>query len=113
MQDGASVSSAGRELERASNGATRGMAATRVALSGVRRAQNPAYRPALWDSKRKPASVMTPAFFRVRPAWAQSWRCESSRELTTANEAKRNCVRVTERGEEAWSEAASRWTRTG
>ena len=28
-------------------------------------------------------------------------------------EAKRNCVRVTERGEEAWSEVASRWTRTG
>jgi hypothetical protein len=26
------------------------------------------------------------------------------RELTTTNEAKRNCVRVTERGEEAWSE---------
>jgi len=33
--------------------------------------------------------------------------------LTTANEVKRNCVRVTERGEEAWSEAVSRWTRTG
>ena len=41
--------------------------------------------------------------FHVRPAWAHSWRCKSSRELATANEAKRNCVRVTERGEEAWS----------
>ena len=30
-----------------------------------------------------------------------------------ANEAKRNCMRVTECGEEAWSETASRWTRTG
>jgi len=39
----------------------------------------------------------------VRPAWAHSWRCKSSRELATVNEAKRNCVRVTERGEEAWS----------
>jgi hypothetical protein len=43
------------------------------------------------------------AFLFVRPAWARSWRCKSSRELTTASEVKRNCVRVTERGEEAWS----------
>ena len=47
----------------------------------------------------------------VRPAWARSWRCKSSRELTTASEVKRNCVRVTERGEEGWSETASRGTR--
>ena len=40
----------------------------------------------------------------VRPARARSWRCKSSRELTTASEVKRNCVRVTERGEEAWNE---------
>jgi transposase len=33
--------------------------------------------------------------------------------LTTANEAKRNCERVTDRGEEAWSGTVSRWTRTG
>ena len=39
----------------------------------------------------------------MRPAWAHSWRCKSSRKLATANEAKRNCVSVTERGEEAWS----------
>jgi len=39
----------------------------------------------------------------VRPAWARSWRCKSSHKLTTANEAKRNCARATERGEEAWS----------
>jgi hypothetical protein len=39
----------------------------------------------------------------VRPAGAHSWRCESSRELATANEVKRNCGRVTDRGEEAWS----------
>jgi hypothetical protein len=39
----------------------------------------------------------------VRPAWARSWRCKSSRELTTVSEVKRNCVRVTERGKEAWS----------
>jgi len=39
----------------------------------------------------------------VRPVWAHSWRCKSSHKLITANEAKRNCVRVTERGKEAWS----------
>ena len=49
----------------------------------------------------------------MRPAWARSWRWKSSRKLATANEAKRNCMRVTECGKEAWSETASRWTRTG
>ena len=39
----------------------------------------------------------------MRPARAHSWRCKSSRELATANEVKRNCGRVTDRGEEAWS----------
>ena len=39
----------------------------------------------------------------VRPAWAHSWRCKSSRELVTVSEAKRSCVRETERGKEAWS----------
>jgi len=39
----------------------------------------------------------------VRPAWAHSWRCESSRKLTTVSEVKRNCMRVTECGEEAWN----------
>jgi hypothetical protein len=66
MQDGAPVSSAGRKLERVSNGAPRGMIATRVASSDGTRAQNPAYRPALWSITKKPASVMTPAF-----CWAQ------------------------------------------
>jgi hypothetical protein len=42
-------------------------------------------------------------FFLVRPAWAHSCGCKSRRELTTASEAKRNCGRVTNRGEEAWS----------
>jgi len=32
-----------------------------------------------------------------------SWRCKSSRKLVTVSEVKRNCVRVTERGKEAWS----------
>ena len=48
----------------------------------------------------------------MRPAWAQSWRWKSSRELTTASEGKYNCVRATERGEEVWNESASRWTKT-
>jgi phosphoribosylformylglycinamidine cyclo-ligase len=49
----------------------------------------------------------------VRPAWAHSCGCKSRRKLITANEVKRNCERATDRGEEAWIEAASRWTRTG
>ena len=43
------------------------------------------------------------AVFHVRPAWAHSWRCKSSRELVTVSEVKRNCIRVTECGKEAWS----------
>ena len=39
----------------------------------------------------------------MRPAWAHSCGCKSRRKLITANEVKRNCVRVTERGKEAWS----------
>lgn len=41
-----------------------------------------------------PASA---GLFFVRPARAHSWRCKSSRELTTASEVKRNCGRVFER----------------
>ncbi|TBV03604.1 hypothetical protein DNK08_17990 [Stutzerimonas kirkiae] len=39
--------------------------------------------------------------FFVRPAWAHSCGCKSHRKLITANEVKRNCVKATERGEEA------------
>jgi hypothetical protein len=39
----------------------------------------------------------------VRPAWAHSCGCKSRRKLITTNEAKRNCMRVTECGKEAWS----------
>jgi hypothetical protein len=39
----------------------------------------------------------------VRPAWAHTWRCKSSCELVTVSKAKRNCVRATERGKEAWN----------
>ena len=39
----------------------------------------------------------------VRPAWAHSRRCKSSRKLTTASEVKRNCMRATECGKEARS----------
>ena len=39
----------------------------------------------------------------MRPAWAHSRRCKSSRKLTTASEVKRNCMRVTECGKEAWT----------
>jgi hypothetical protein len=37
----------------------------------------------------------------VRPAWAHPYGCKSHRELITTNEAKRNCMRVTECGESA------------
>jgi len=59
------------------------------------------------------AAAFGPPFFFVRPAWARSRRCKSSRESTAANEAQRNCVRATERGDEAWSESVNRWTGTG
>jgi len=39
----------------------------------------------------------------VRPARAHSCGWKSRHELITASEAKRNCMRVTECGEEAWS----------
>jgi hypothetical protein len=39
----------------------------------------------------------------VRPAWAHTCGCKSRRELITTNEVKRNCMRVTECGKEAWS----------
>ena len=47
--------------------------------------------------------IMAAPYADVRPAWAHSWRCKSSRELITVSEVKRNCIRATECGEEAWS----------
>ena len=43
------------------------------------------------------------AFFCVRPAWAHSYGCKSRRKLITTSEAKRNCMRATECGKEAWN----------
>ena len=42
-------------------------------------------------------------FFVVRPAWAHTCGCKSRCKLVTVSKAKRNCVRATERGKEAWS----------
>ena len=39
----------------------------------------------------------------VLPAWAHTCGCKSRCELVTVSKVKRNCVRVTERGKEAWS----------
>ena len=39
----------------------------------------------------------------VRPAWAHTCGCKSRCELVTVSKVKRNCVRVTDRGKEAWS----------
>ena len=47
--------------------------------------------------------IMAAPYPDVRPAWAHSCGCKSRRKLITANEAKRNCERVTDRGEDAWS----------
>jgi hypothetical protein len=46
--------------------------------------------------------------FFVRPAWAHTYGCKSRHKLVTVSEVKRNCMRATECGEEAWSEAAGR-----
>ena len=50
-----------------------------------------------------PTSVCYRCLCLVRQAWAHSCGCKSRRKLITANEVKRNCVRVIERGDEAWS----------
>ena len=39
----------------------------------------------------------------VRPAWAHTCGCKSRHELVTVSEVKRNCMRATECGKEAWS----------
>ena len=59
-------------------------------------------------AKRKKGTALLPSLFCVRPAWARSYGCESRRKLVTVNEVKRNCMRVTECGEEAWIETAGR-----
>ncbi|CAM2175708.1 hypothetical protein PSAC2689_20019 [Paraburkholderia sacchari] len=82
MQDGAPVSSAGRKLERVSNGAPRGMAATRGVPSGAARAQNPAYRPALPPhSRKKPARFIDEPrrLFLLPPIPAADLRLRRSR----------------------------------
>ena len=65
----------------------------------VRAAHSTGAMPAMLRDRRPPRVGV----FIVRPAWAHSCGCKSRRKLITANEVKRNCVRVTERGEEAWS----------
>lgn len=39
----------------------------------------------------------------MRPAWAHTCGCKSRCELVTASKVKRNCMRATECGKEAWS----------
>ena len=46
---------------------------------------------------------MAAPYADVRPAWAHSCGCKSRRKLITTNEVKRNCMRVTKCGKEAWS----------
>ncbi|MEG3978603.1 hypothetical protein QT970_28905, partial [Microcoleus sp. herbarium8] len=49
----------------------------------------------------KSPQALPRGFFLVRPAWAHTCGCKSRHELVTVSEVKRNCVRATERGEEA------------
>jgi hypothetical protein len=51
--------------------------------------------------------------FHVRPAWASTWRWESSRELVIASEANRRASFREAGVKEAESEAAGRRTGTG
>ena len=51
--------------------------------------------------------------FHVRPAWASTWRWESSRELVTASEASRRASFREAGVKEAGSETAGRRTGTG
>jgi len=46
---------------------------------------------------------LVPGFFMVRPAWAHTCGCKSRCKLVTVSKVKRNCVRATERGKEAWN----------
>ncbi len=50
-----------------------------------------------------PAPRLCGVVFLVRPALAHSCGCKSRHELVATNEAKRNSMRATECGEEAWS----------
>jgi hypothetical protein len=50
-----------------------------------------------------PGEPRSPGFLFVRPAWAHTCGCKSRCKLVTVSKVKRNCVRVTERGKEAWS----------
>ncbi len=47
--------------------------------------------------------ISGPTLFLVRPAWAHTCGCESRHELVTVSEVKRNCMRATECGKEAWN----------
>jgi hypothetical protein len=47
--------------------------------------------------------IMAAPYADVRPAWAHSCGCKSRRKLTKTSEAKRNRMRATECGKEAWS----------
>jgi hypothetical protein len=47
-------------------------------------------------------------FVVVRPAWAHSYGWKSGHKQVTASEEKRNCMRATECGKEAWIAAAGR-----
>jgi hypothetical protein len=47
--------------------------------------------------------TMEAPYADVRPAWAHTCGCKSRCKLVTVSKVKRNCVRATERGKEAWN----------
>ncbi len=65
--------------------------------------ETPCGRQGVVEEVLAPSFARGVGFFHVRPAWAHTCGCESRCELVTVSKAKRNCVRVTERGKEAWS----------
>ena len=65
------------------------------------KARNNSERPGRRFSRHQTSGDLRGAVFLVRPAWARFWREKSSCELSAANEVKRNCARVTGRGEAA------------
>ena len=60
------------------------------------------FEPLIPLQQKTPVATATGVFL-VRPAWAHTCGCKSRCELVTVSKVKRNCVRVTERGQEAWS----------
>jgi hypothetical protein len=91
MQDGAPVSSAGRKLERVSNGAPRGMTATRVGIFRMRGACTESGLSACFVLDKKKAGVSDDAgFFLV--LWRDASEQPAGQPATISNECVNSAV---------------------